>query len=69
MSQGKIPDAIMEGIRLGRLTALRKPDGVRIVVGDIHEEVGSEDHGKANCQEGGESYSPVPARPDHKSRL
>ena len=37
MSQGKIPDAVMEGIRLGRLTALRKPDGgVRgIVVGDI----------------------------------
>ena len=37
MSQGKIPDAVMEGIRLDRLTALQKPDGgVRgIVVGDI----------------------------------
>ena len=37
MSQGKIPDAVMEGIRLGRSIALQKPDGgVRgIVVGDI----------------------------------
>ena len=37
MSQGKIHDAVMEGIRLGRLIALQKPDGgVRgIVVGDI----------------------------------
>ena len=27
MSQGKIPDAVMDGIRLGRLIALQKPDG------------------------------------------
>ena len=43
MSQGKIPDAVMEGIRLGRSTALQKPDGgVReIVVGDIMRRLGA----------------------------
>ena len=37
MSQGEIPDAVMEGIRLGRLTPLQKPHGgvSGIVVGDI----------------------------------
>ena len=34
---GQVPDVILEAIRIGRLTALQKPDGgVRgIVVGDI----------------------------------
>ena len=37
LSVGRVPDAILQAIRLGRLTALQKPDGgVRgIVVGDI----------------------------------
>ena len=64
MSQGKILDAVMEGIRLACLIALQKPDGrVRRIVGDIIEEVGGEDHGKANCQEGGESHKPRSSAP------
>ena len=37
MARGEVPDRIEEAIRLGRITALRKPDGgVRgIVVGDF----------------------------------
>ena len=37
LAKGNIPEVIMEAIRLGQMTALRKPDGgVRgIVVGDI----------------------------------
>ena len=71
MSQEKSFDAVMERIRLGRLTALQKTrrwcEGDR--GGRHNEEVGGEDHGKANCQEGGESHSTVPVRLDHKSRL
>ena len=37
LATGNVPAPILEGIRLGRLTALKKPDGgVRgIVVGDV----------------------------------
>ena len=37
LAQGTIPGEVLDGLRLGRLTALRKPDGgVRgIVVGDV----------------------------------
>ena len=37
MAQNKVPEEVMDAIRCGRLTALRKPDGgVRgIVVGDV----------------------------------
>ena len=36
LAMARVPQEIIEVIRLGRLTALNKPDGVRgIVVGDI----------------------------------
>ena len=61
----------MEGIRLGRLAALQKPDGgVReIVVGDIMRRLVARTMAKRVAGRGGESYSPVPVRPDHKRRL
>ena len=36
VSQGHVPRGVLEGLRMGRVTALRKPEGIRgIVVGDI----------------------------------
>ena len=54
MAVGDVPEDILDIIRLGRVTALQKPDGgIRgIVVGRRFEEVGCQDDCEASVQEG-----------------
>ena len=35
LARGRVPPEIVSAIKLGRLTALQKPDGEIIVVGDV----------------------------------
>ena len=52
LAQGTIPREVLDGMRLGRLSASRKPDGGR--EGDRRERCYAtfcgEDNGKAGCQ-------------------
>ena len=68
LAVGNVSEEIIVAIRLGRMTALSKPDGgVReIVVGRHDEEVGHENDGEANHQESGRDHSPLPARSQPK---
>ena len=62
LAVGKVPDEIVEALRLGRLTALSKRDGgVRgIVVGDgTHDR---EEDRVADCEASGSSHSSLPVR-------
>ena len=50
LAMARVPEEIIEAIRLGRLTALSKPDGgVRGIVGDIEED-GRTDVGEADFE-------------------
>ena len=69
LAVGDVPDEVINGIGVGRLTALAKPDGgVRgIVVGDIFSrKVASR---RTVCQESRGGHCPVPARPIDKGGL
>ena len=54
LATGDVPDVIIEAIRLGRVTALSKPDGgvKGIVVGDIMRRLVREEDGETNLEEG-----------------
>ena len=70
LSVGNVPESILNAIRLGRITALCKPDGgVRgIVVGDILRRL-VENRGQAGIKGGGNSHRSLPVRPVHQGRL
>ena len=72
LAVGDVPDEVIDGIRVGRLTALAKPDGGArgIVVGDIIRRLVAQNHRKTVCQESREvAIAPVPVRPVDKGGL
>ena len=71
LAVGNVPEEIIEAIRLGRMTALSKPDGgvKGIVVGDILREVGRKNDCEANRQESGRDHSPLPVRSHNQRRV
>ena len=59
---GHAPPTAVEAIRMGRITALRKPTGgVRgIIVGDVLEDWSN--NGQTDGSEGGSNHGTIPAR-------
>ena len=64
LATGQVPGEILEAIRLGRLTALSKPDGG--VKGDRRgrhpPEVGGSDYRQASLETGRSGHSSLPVR-------
>ena len=68
LSVGQVPEAIPEAIRLGRMTALSKPDG-REGSAELSLEMCGKDDREASHREGRSSHSSLPVRPVHQSRV
>ena len=62
VSQGHVPRGVLEGLRMGRVTALRKPDGgIRgIVVGDIVSPTHGMQHPRPKIHLSGKTFSSNP---------
>ena len=71
LAMGRVPEEIIEALRLSRLTALSKPDGgVRgIVVGDILRMVARTIAKQIAQQVSGSSHCSLPVRPLNKSKM
>ena len=68
LSVGRVPDAILQAIRLSRFTALQKRDG-RDCRRRHHPKIGGSHNGKAHRQEGGSSHGSLPVRPENQGRM
>ena len=71
LSVGNVPEPFLEGIRLGRMTALKKPDGgVRgIVVGDIIRRLVARTIAKQVSKQAEAATAPFTVRPFHQGRM
>ena len=71
LARAQVPDGVVDVVRLGRLTALTKPDGgVRgMVVGEVVRRVGCKDSVPTIGPGSGEGNQPVPVCHDHEGWL